>query len=414
MSDSAEQTADLRIDDGPPGWRIWRAALAGAPGNDGWESLIYSDAQLTGKITEGLGPFQLFGTMADFLRDTLAPRLVLRIQWHDAGQAPERSKTKIKKEGSRWLALNVDDEIACLLSLILGCRARSGGKVRTFSADDPAGLPMYAEHNAPVALVPAYRVPMMPELVGGRRNLPALTRFLSLYPRLEAQDAVALVRAARHYATALWVADNDPEQAWLQLVSALETVSTHWRATTIEPAVLFAVHFPEPARLIREAGGDQLLAAISPPFARLIGAGPRLADFIESFRPDPPDPRPPTGTNATPQVDWNNLRPIAKTIYGHRSALLHNGTPFPAALRVPPLMIGDVPEEKPLGMGSSSGNTTWPAADTPIHLHTFAHLTRGALLNWWTERGSAGDHSSEPGRVATTAATGSIVEVGEQ
>lgn len=66
-----------------------------------------------------------------------------------AGQAPERSKTKIKKEGSRWLALNIDAEITCLLSLITGYRVRSGGKIRTFSADAPVGRPMYAEHRAP-------------------------------------------------------------------------------------------------------------------------------------------------------------------------------------------------------------------------------------------------------------------------
>ncbi len=384
-----DEPASLRIDDGPPGWRIWRAALTGAPGDGGSESLIYTDSYLVGEVIEDLGPFQLFATVAEPLRSVLAPRLVLRAQWHDPGLPPERSKTKIKKEGSRWLALSVDAEIACLVGLIIGCRARSGGNVRTFSADDLVGRPMYAEHTTPVALDPAYRLPMMPDLVGARFHVPLITKVLAQYPDIGAQDATTLVRAARHYATALWVADNDPEQAWLQLVSAVETVASQWRATAADPATLFAEHFPVPAQLIRESfGGDQLLTAISPHFVRFIGASRRFEDFIEEYKPAPPYPRPPNGKNATPQVDWNDLRPIVKAIYKHRSALLHNGTPFPADLCTPPLMIDEIPEEKPLGLSSTSGNTTWSIEDTPIRLHTFAHLARGTILNWWASRSS--------------------------
>jgi hypothetical protein len=70
----------------------------------------------------------LFSNLADPMRDTFALRLVLRIHWRDPGQAPEHSKAKTKKNGGRWLALNVEEEIACLFSRILGFRFRSGGK----------------------------------------------------------------------------------------------------------------------------------------------------------------------------------------------------------------------------------------------------------------------------------------------
>ena len=287
------------IDDGPPGWRIWRAARAGAPSADGWESLIYTDAHLAGEVTDGFGPFQLFGTMAEPLIDALAPRLVLRVHWHDPGHTPRRSRTKIKKEGSRWLALNVNAEMACLLSLITGCRLRSGGKVRTFTADNPLGRPTYAEHTAPSALVPVYRNPMMPGLAGLRFPLLPAVKALAAYPSLGPHDAVTLVRAARHYSSALWVADSDPEQAWLQLVSALEAAATRWKDTTADPVTLFAEQFQEPTKLIQEsAGGDALLASIAPHFVKLIGAGRRVEDFVETFKPPAPHPRPPTGATA--------------------------------------------------------------------------------------------------------------------
>lgn len=370
------------IEDGPPAWRTWRAAInKGTDSDEGWEALLYTDVFPIGEVVSGLGPFQLFSTMAEPLTAGLAPRFVLRVQGHDAGPAPELSKSKIRKEGNRWLALSVDAELACLLSLILGCRVRSGGKSRTFSTSDPLGRPTYAEHIAPVALVSAYRIPMMPGLAGDRLSLLSVQKTLARYPLLEAPHAVALVRAARHYSTALWIAENDPEQAWLQLVSALETVSSQWKAASADPTELFTEHFAEPARLIgQSADGAELLAAISPHFTRLIGAVRRFEDFVVTFKPEPPYERP-----TAAQVDWHNLRPVVKTIYQHRSRLLHNGTPFPADLCVPPIMIDGVPEEKPIGISSTAGNTTWTAAETPIRLHTFAYLVRGAILRWWAE-----------------------------
>jgi hypothetical protein len=384
MDESSNGGVDLQVEDGPAGWRIWRAMLAGAPYVDGWESLLYADARVVGDATDGLGPFELLSTVAEPLNSALAPRIALRVWWRDPGQAPKVSKTKIKKQGSSWLALDIDAEIASLVSLILGGRIRSGGKVRRFSTEDPGGRPMYAEHSVPLALVPAYRTPIMPGLTGVQASLAAVTNLLARYPYLKAQQAVALVRAARHYANALWVADSDPEQAWLQLVSAVETTAAQWKTTTVDPAIIFADHFPQPAQIISQLDhGEELLTSIAPYFVSLIGATRRFEDFIETFKPDPPYPRPPVGTNTSPRVDWSNLRPVVKTIYQHRSALLHNGTPFPADLCVPPLMIDNVPEEKPLGYSSSVGNVTWSARETPIRLHTFAHLTRGAILNWW-------------------------------
>jgi hypothetical protein len=401
--------ADLPIDDGPQAWRLWRAALAGAPSAEGWEALLYTDAHPVGDITDGLGPFQLFPTMTDFMNDSLAPRLAVRIHWYDPGQAPARSKSKIRKEGTTWLGMDAQEEIACLLSLVLGSRVRSGGKVRTFSTENPVGRPYFAEHTAPAPHVPSWNAPMLPGHAGTRVNLPPVGRSLSRYPGLEAQEAVVLVRAARHYSTALWVADSDPEQAWLQLVSALETVATHWKAAEVDPAELFADAYPDPAALLRESGGDELLANVARHFTKLIGAGRRYQDFIEKFKPEPPYERPPVATirdysdesgaikpqspesisTVETRVDWDNLRPTLSKIYAHRSALLHSGTPFPAVLCFPPILIDGVPTERPIGRQSNAGNTAWAAEDTPIHLHTFAYLARGTLLNWWAERAPA-------------------------
>lgn len=40
-------------------------------------------------------------------------------------------------------------------------------------------------------------------------------------------------------------------------------------------------------------------------------------------------------------------------------------------------------EERPTGLAASSNSATWLAEDFPMYLHTFAYITRGALLRWW-------------------------------
>jgi hypothetical protein len=40
--------------------------------------------------------------------------------------------------------------------------------------------------------------------------------------------------------------------------------------------------------------------------------------------------------------------------------------------------------EVPLGQATITLGGTWLRKDTPISLHTFEYIVRGALLNWWT------------------------------
>ena len=73
-----------------------------------------------------------------------------------------------------------------------------------------------------------------------------------------------------------------------------------------------------------------------------------------------------------------------KLIYGYRSKSLHSGVPFPQ-----PMCSAPFPEpescatEVPIGLFTSVGGTVWMAKELPMHLHVFADIARGALLNWW-------------------------------
>jgi hypothetical protein len=48
-------------------------------------------------------------------------------------------------------------------------------------------------------------------------------------------DQVALIRAARLHQDAVWIAEQEPELAWLMLVSALETGAGRWDRSAGSP-----------------------------------------------------------------------------------------------------------------------------------------------------------------------------------
>ena len=66
-------------------------------------------------------------------------------------------------------------------------------------------------------------------------SLGAAKSLLDRYPELSTNNARALARAARLYAQALWIADDDPAQAWLRLVSAIESAAAQWKAPKGSP-----------------------------------------------------------------------------------------------------------------------------------------------------------------------------------
>lgn len=136
-------------------------------------------------------------------------------------------------------------------------------------------------------------------------------------------------RAARLYRQALWVADDDPELAWLLLVSAVEVGATQWAGRRGEPAARLDVTMPDLAALLRDVGGAALLDQVAPHLAPLTKATARFLAFVAEFGSEPP-PRRPEPDWA--RVDWSRLKRAAGQVYGYRSAVLHADHPMPGPL----------------------------------------------------------------------------------
>ena len=72
-----------------------------------------------------------------------------------------------------------------------------------------------------------------------------------------------------------------------------------------------------------------------------------------------------------------------RQVYNYRSKALHSGTPFPDPMCSAPFDTDSRPEERPSSISAAAAGAVWQAKDLPMYLHTFAYITRGALLNWW-------------------------------
>jgi hypothetical protein len=359
----------------PWSWNARHFVDRGCPRNGGAEFLLYSDSDVTGGLEVECQPYVLTNCLGLPQGKRLAPVIALHLEDH----FPDFDVQPMDKtDTAGWLNLTLDDEIACLISLVAGARMRSGGRVRRFKEGGAArGTPEYYGHQAPdwaAAGRPIYPTP-------AQFNLELLEGWLDRYLALEREDAVTLVRAARQFRDALWVADTDPELAWLLLVSAIEVIAGREALRDVAPGELLRRELPDLAAQLLEAGGEAHLAGVATRLVTIVKATARFMSCVETYRPDPPSVRP----EEYAQVDWNwpQLRKGVNLVYRYRSERLHAGIPFPHPLCQAPMKSGEAWEERPTGIAAAAGNAAWLAKDLPMHLHTFGHIVRGCLLKWW-------------------------------
>jgi len=214
----------------------------------------------------------------------------------------------------------------------------------------------------------------------GRRSLRETTLIAS-FPELAPRDAVALVRAARLYQDAIWIAESEPNLSWVMFVSAIETAAGHWRSAADPPVDRLKASKPDLARLLEEAGGEELALKVANQISDYMGATKKFVDFALEFMPEPPIQRP----SESFQHPWEQrvMKESLRKIYDWRSRALHSGTPFPFPMCEPPYRDGNEFAEKPMGLATMAGSAVWVIKDTPMLLHTFEYIVRHVLLKWW-------------------------------
>lgn len=365
---------------GPPVYENWRAALEGVPSQGAYEYPLFTDAHITGLITEGYGPYQFLNTVPYPLNyEYSRPSIILRLEDHLQND-PEQWPSMDKTDEERYHGGLLTDEVAALVSLALGIRLKSGGMTRHFERD-PRGTPVAWDPRPAPILRRGTRGTVLPEVVGTHSLMNIEP--LALLPKCSPPNAIALVRAARLYQDALWIVESEPALSWLMLVSAVETAAGHWRTINDSPLERLRTAKPELVALLENTRIDDLPTKVAAHIADSIGSTKKFIDFILEFLPPPPPKRP---------DDWGrhpwecqSLRKTMSLIYAYRSKALHGGSPFPAPMCEPPYRreSWEAPAEKPIGLARSSMGGSWVAEDTPMLLHTFEYIVRRVLLKWW-------------------------------
>lgn len=326
------------------------------------------------------GPYTFLHTVPLRVTGVVRPILILRFEWYWAFPYPTFEKT----DAERYHAGAPPEEIAALASLAMGVRMRAGESVRDFPpGGDPKGTPRaWATRPEPILMVnPALHNWVLPLAVETDHSIELLQP-LAMLPEISPQAAISLVRAARSYQDALWLAESEPELAWLLMVSALETAANHWRREKETPVARLQAAKPDLHDYLLGLNNAEVLIHVAEEIADSLGATRKFLDFVLNFLPPEPENRPPLG-----RIEWTTgpLEKILKAIYGYRSKALHEGRPFPPPMCEAPYRAdkSSAPAERPISLGSSQGGGVWLAKDTPLLLHTFEYIARGSLINWW-------------------------------
>jgi len=362
----------------------WHASGVGEP-HVTYEYLLYSDASFNGEIAEGLGPYQFLNLcpLGEAKPGYARPAVVLRAGFHIRAASPPETEER-KQRQARYHGGDIIDEVVALASLRTGARLKCGPKVRRFYPGDKQGRPLMESLRPEpyIPLKPLIRLRLLP-YTASQHSLMSLHDMV-LYPKLNPEDSIALVRAARLYQESLWVAESEPNLSWLWLVSAIETVANRWRSTQKPSLELCRTSRPDLFCYLDGLKVGGLATRVAKELAPLLGPTMKFISFLRTYHPDPPPVRP----KKYGQVKWSkaSLDDASSKIYDWRSRALHDGTPFPLTMCEPPLPDDNSGAflEKPFGESDD-----WKKEDTPMLLHTFEYIVRHSLLKWW--KGQADD-----------------------
>ncbi|MDF8362389.1 hypothetical protein [Achromobacter anxifer] len=350
-----------------------------------YEYPIYSDVQLRGEIFNGLGPYKILNALPLQRDGSVAIAAVLREDLHDDNRWPGALPPATKTNVESYHGGSTPEELAALCSLGLGIRLRAGDANRAFDSRDPRGRFLGYQQSVPMLIFNRER-PVIPGAIT-RPQLDSVQKRLRSIPHINPQLFTELVRSARAYQDALWIAESEPHLAWLLLVSALEIAANARVSHSGSPEENLREYQSKLTKALEAAGGQPLVAAVAEQLKNLFSATKKFMNFCKEFTPPPPEARP----SESLQVDWNwaNLKKVLETIYAHRSHALHAGIPFPAPMcRPPDEFEGKFSEKGVTSLAESTQGATWLPKDAPMSLNTFQYFVRASLLKWW-------DHISE-------------------
>ncbi len=307
----------------PPAIANWFAFENGEPWLAAHEYPLFTDGWITGEIS--LGPYAFMNTVAvSNSRDVIKPAVILRYGVYKKSPYPDFRKTS----SGLYHGGSPPEEVAALSSLIMGMRLRAGRTTRRFEPNlDPRGKPVeIGEQEVPYFQKP--RTYKLPSAATGPHSLMDLTKLQTL-AKTTVAEAIAIVRSARLYQDALWMAEPEPELAWVLLVSAVETAANEWQRASGENIARLKCSKPKLYKYLEGLEDSSVLSIVADNLVDSLGITKKFKDFLITFLPDPPSARPAEWA----QFQWEEkeLKRAFVTIYGYRFEGAPRGKALPNA-----------------------------------------------------------------------------------
>ncbi len=312
---------------------------------------VIADAPIVGEFTYGPYYFTIWEVSNKHEGEERKLCLRIRERAFSGGQREAAERSGFYHGGG------IADELEALASLFLRRRFQLGPIVRI--DDNPRLLSM----NQGWIDKP---------LVVGQTNLAELPRWLGVVEGLDSNYHQRFILAVRLYHQALLLIEEQPDMAYLNLISAIEVLC---QETDIGKITLSDLD-QKLAELVGSVENEGLRNKIEQTILkREHFIGRRFVAFIlehieESFWTKE---RPKHG-----QIKPEILPNLLKRIYGKRSKTLHNGEPFPPSIFRPPIMEAEID----FSLGVIKGEKKWEPKDFIPNPHFFERLVNHVFRNF--------------------------------
>ena len=382
-------TDPLSPGSGPWGWRNAKAWQSGLPSSCALEIACYTDhPDLTFGFRSdpyvALTPLSTTDILTHYTSGLPRLGVVIRIEQHLPLSDPDSYLPDDWDQDDPIVHHGGDaaQELAALLSLSLGIRLRAGGIMRVFHSSDESPRGHAHEFDSGIPYLPplppvGFRILPYTSSNGRTIEFSNARKLFDTYANLPPLEALALVRSARAYQEALWIAESDPRQAWLRLVSAVEAISGLAPDMAAEDALREA--HPEMADRVLRTRDPVLIDWVTTKLVHQARSTAKFLSFLKTFEPRAPRQRPAQRY----RVDWTTLRKQMDDIYEYRSADLHAGKPFPDPMCRPP----SISKRYHIAEEIAWIDRNW-SGKAPIHLHMFEYVARSAIQAWWHSAGT--------------------------
>lgn len=316
---------------------------------------VIADADIIGEFT--YGPYYFTIWEISDKQEGEERKLCLRIQISDIAFSADDQPWKSAKRSGFYHGGGIPAELVALASLFLRRRLKPGPIVRM--DDSPR-------------LLPKSQGWIDKPLIAGQSNLAKLPEWLKLVEGLDSKYHQRFILAVRLYHQALLLIEAQPDMAYLNLVSAIETLCHDY---DVEKTITDLDH--QLAELIGSIENGDIRSKIEQKILkreRFIKS--RFVAFIldyieENFCAE--KKRPKHG-----QIKLVDLPDYLERIYDQRSRTLHTGEPLPPSIFSPPMMGAEIDFSR----GIIIGEKRWEPSDFIPYPHFFERLVNHVLKSF--------------------------------